>query len=165
MSGWTVGAGIAALAAALKAANILSYRILKRRILRERRWGLNICCGRTDGGGVNADIVRHADVPRFVRIGDVSRLPFRDGAFETVLCSHTIEHVDDPDAFLAELRRVGREVTVVLPPLWDLSAAFNVLEHRWLFLTFRKRHLRLPPRRRLPLSEGIQRRCGQRLRA
>ena len=145
--------------------NWLSYRVLKNRIIRRRRWGLNICCGKTDGGGVNADIVRHSDVPRFVLIEDINRLPFRDGAFESVLSSHTIEHVDDPAGFFRELNRVGHEVTLILPPLWDFSAAFNVLEHKWLFLTFRKKHTRLPRHVRLPLAAAIQKRFGQRIKA
>ena len=66
--------------------HILSYKILKNRIVRRRSWGLNICSGTTDGGGVNADIVDHVRLPKFVQV-DVYRLPFRDGEFETVLCS------------------------------------------------------------------------------
>lgn len=155
---WSV-AGVAMI---LWGFNILSYRVLKMRTLRRQRWDLNICCGRTDGGGVNADIIRHADVPRFVTV-DVYHLPFRDGAFDSVLCSHTMEHVDDPEAFYRELSRVGRQVTVVVPPLWDLSAAFNLLEHRWLFLTLRKEHQTLPRYVSLPLARTVQRRLGQRL--
>ncbi len=96
----------AGLAAVSQALNVLSYRVLKARILRRRKWDLNICCGRTDDG-LNADIVRHADVPRFVQIGSIDRLPFKDGSFETVLCSHTMEHVENPDAFSRSSRRVG----------------------------------------------------------
>jgi ubiquinone/menaquinone biosynthesis C-methylase UbiE len=57
-----------------------------------------------------------------------------------VLCSHTLEHVDDPAAMFAELRRVGRRVTILVPPLWDLAAALNPFEHRVIFLTFATRH-------------------------
>jgi SAM-dependent methyltransferase len=124
----------------LWSANFLSYRYLKERTLRERRWDYNICCGETDGGGVNADIVRHGEVPRFELVTDVTRLPHRDGAFAHVLCSHTLEHVDDPRAMFAELRRVGRSVTILVPPLWDLAAALNPFEHRVIFLTFATRH-------------------------
>ncbi len=145
--------------------HFLSYKILKGRILRRQVWDLNVCCGKTDGGGVNADIVRHADVPRFIRIADIYNLPFRDGQFASVLCSHTIEHVDDPGRFFEELRRVGREVTIVLPPLWDFTAALNVLEHRWVFLTVRKVHRKLPPFVRLPLARTIQRIGKQRIKA
>lgn len=144
--------------------HILSYQLLKRRIVGRRRWGLNICCGTTDGGGVNADIVAHAPLPKFVQV-NVERLPFRDEQFNTVLCSHTLEHVDDPAAFYHELHRVGERVTLVLPPLWDVTAAFNILEHQWLFLTLKKEHTTLPPYVRLPLAAPIQKRLGQRIHA
>lgn len=161
--GWVAVAAAAALS--LQLLNVLSYRVLKRRILRRRRWGLNICSGKTDGGGVNADIAVHAELPRFVLIDSIYRLPFQDGRFETVLCSHTMEHVEDPDAFWRELNRVGRNVTIVLPPLWDLAGVLNFWEHRWIFLTFRKVHDRLPPRIPLPLARVLQRRMGQRIHA
>ena len=41
------------------------------------------------------------------------------------MCSHTIEHVDNPAAFDIELRRVGANVKYIITPLWDLAAAFN----------------------------------------
>lgn len=142
-----------------------SYGHLKTKIVASRRWDLNICCGTVDGGGVNADIVQHADVPNFVQVKNIYRLPFEDGQFDTVLCSHTAEHVDDPDRFDAELRRVGREVVYVLPPAWDLAAAFNIMEHRWIFLNVRKIHRRLPRRVPLPFARRIQARLGQRIAA
>lgn len=145
--------------------NWFSYRYLKQRIVQRQTWDLNICCGKTDGGGINADIVQHQNLPNFVRIVDPYDLPFEDNQFRTVLCSHTIEHVEDPERFMRELQRVGCDVTLVLPPLWDLSAALNILEHRWIFLTFRKEHNRLPPRVRLPLARLVQRYFGQRIHA
>lgn len=148
-----------------QALNFLSYRVLKKRILRRQKWDLNICCGKTDGGGLNADIVNHANLPNFVRLDSVYHLPFEDRQFEAVLCSHTMEHVEDPAAFLKELTRVGKEVTLVLPPLWDLAGALNVLEHRWVFLSFRKVHDHLPRYVRLPLSRTVQRILGQRIHA
>lgn len=145
--------------------NFLSYRVIKERTLRERRWDYNICCGVTDGGGVNADITRHAPVPRFELIEDVTALPHADGAFEQVLCSHTLEHVDDPRAMFAELRRVGRQVTILVPPLWDPFGALNPLEHRVIFLTLATRHVdRLP--RYVPYrpARWLQALWGQRIR-
>ncbi|MDQ8145689.1 MAG: methyltransferase domain-containing protein [Gemmatimonadota bacterium] len=152
--------------AVLKACNHLSYRVLKQRVLSERRWDYNICCGTTDGGGINADIVRHVDLPRFELVTDVYRLPHPTRAFETVLCSHTLEHVDDPAAMFAELRRVGRRVTVLVPPLWDVGAALNLFEHRVVFLTWRTRHDDvLPPFVRFRPARWVQDRIGQRIRA
>ena len=142
-----------------------SYHCQNRSIIRRRSWDQNICCGTIDGGGINADIVRHADLPGFVLVDDVYELPFTDGQFATVLCSHTSEHVGDPDRFDRELRRVGREVVYILPPLWDLAAALNIREHKWLFLTLRKVHHRLPPRVPLPLARRLHARIGQRVAA
>jgi hypothetical protein len=143
----------------------LSYFHLKRRYLGHRSWGLNVCCGKTDEGGVNADIVRHEAVPNFRLIEDVYRLPFADGEFESFLCSHTVEHVDDPRRLDRELRRVGQEVLYVVPPLWDLGAALKLFEHRWIFLTLSKSHTRLPRHVRLPFSETVQKLIGQRIAA
>lgn len=156
---------VGGIALALHLTNKLSYGWLKRRIVKRQKWDLNICCGKTDGGGINADIVRHDGVANFVEIDDIYRLPFDDDQFGTVLCSHTLEHVDDPEAFFRELQRVGNEVVVVLPPLWDVSAALNVLEHKWIFLTLRKEHSELPRRVEMPLARHLHERIGQRIRA
>jgi SAM-dependent methyltransferase len=144
---------------------ILSYYLLKNNIMNGVRWDLNICCGKVDGGGINADIYQHKDLPRFKLIDDIYRLPFGDKQFRRVLCSHTIEHVDDPEAFYRELCRVGEEVTIVIPPLYDIFAVLNILEHKWIFLSFRKKHHKLPPFVPLPLSAPVQRKFGQRNKA
>lgn len=143
--------------------NRLSYDVLKRHIVASRRWGLNICCGNTDGGGINADIVPRS-VTNFVEV-NIFHLPFADDSIDSVLCSHTMEHVEDPDLFYEELCRVGKEVVIVLPPIWDLGAALNIFEHRWIFLCLRKKHRTLPVRIRLPLAEWWQRKFGQRINA
>ena len=67
----------AAITAAVIFLHWYSYRRLKSYIVGRRRWGLNICCGTTDGGGVNADILQHGDVPNFVRLDSIYRLPPR----------------------------------------------------------------------------------------
>lgn len=145
--------------------NRLSYVFLKRRIFDARAWDLNVGCGRTDGGGINTDIVAHEAVPNLV-IADPLHLPFRDKAFKSVVCSHVAEHLQDPEALMAELHRVGREITLIVPPLWDIAAAWNFMEHRWLFLTFRKIYRNnLPPHIRLPLASALQRFIGQKIRA
>jgi hypothetical protein len=148
----------------IQVTHTLSYTLLKKRILEQKNWDLNICCGKTDGGGINADIVSHKQVPNMVLV-DVYQLPFKDKAFKQVVSSHTIEHVDDPDAFFNELNRVSPHVTLIIPPLWDISAALNVFEHKYVFLTFKKVHTTLPPHTRLPLAGWIQKRLGQRIRA
>ncbi len=142
-------------------AHYQSYYLEKSRIINGRKWDLNICCGKTDGGGINADIIRHADLPGFRLVENIYQLPFHDKEFETVLCSHTLEHVDDPQKFFSELKRVGKEVTIVVPPLYDIFAVFNILEHKYIFLTFKKAHHRLPEFVKLPLAETLQKKIGQ----
>jgi hypothetical protein len=144
--------------------NLLSYHYLKNRILKRQKWDLNVCCGYTDGGGINVDIVRHQDIPNLV-IANVYHLPFKATQFKTVLCSHTIEHVDRPLELYRELNRVGCDVTLVTPPLWDLSAAFNVLEHKWIYWSLFTEHTQLPYYTPLPLSGTVQNLFGQRIKA
>lgn len=147
-------------------AHFASYRWIKERALAERRWDYNICCGTTDGGGINADIVQHTSLPRFELISDVTRLPHPDGAFEHVLCSHTIEHVPDPKAMYRELRRIGNHVTILVPPLWDFTAALNPFEHQVIFLSLASRHENELPRFfRFAPARWLQARFGQKINA
>ena len=142
-----------------------SYSYLKSEIVGRRSWDLNICCGTIDGGGINVDIVQHAEVRNFVQVENIYNLPFEDQQFDTVLCSHTIEHVEYPRRFDRELRRIAKEVVYVLPPVWDIAAALNIFEHRWLFLTARKVHHTLPRCTPLPFARKLQARIGQRVAA
>lgn len=144
-------------------AHILDYRVLKIRDFNSRKWDLNISCGPTDGGGLNADIIKR-DVPHFVLVKDIYHLPFKNKQFNNIVCSHTMEHVDDPDRFFKELTRVSKNVTLIIPPAWDLAAVAWVLEHKWQFLTIRSMHVNELPRKvRLPYW-SIQERLGQRVK-
>lgn len=56
------------------------------------------------------------------RTGSIYKLPFSDNSFDTVLCSEVLEHLDEPDMAVAELRRVARRfvlITVPLEPYFD----------------------------------------------
>lgn len=133
--------------------HFLSYNLIKNNILNSQKWDMNICSGKTDGGGLNVDIMKHTDVNNLLIVDDIYNLPFHNKEFESVLCSHTMEHVDYPRDFFNELTRVGQELTVVIPPLYDLFAVCNFLEHKWIFLTFRKKHInKLPRYIKLPFS-------------
>jgi ubiquinone/menaquinone biosynthesis C-methylase UbiE len=50
-----------------------------------------------------------------VALAGLPDLPFSDRAFDTVVCSHTLEHIPDLWRAAAELRRVARRVVVVVP--------------------------------------------------
>ena len=50
----------------------------------------------------------HEEALGAVLVGDGTRLPFPDGAFEVVTSFETVEHLDERDRFIAELGRVIR---------------------------------------------------------
>jgi SAM-dependent methyltransferase len=52
-----------------------------------------------------------------VAAGDANSLPFRDGSFDLVVSTETIEHVPAPDTMVAEMRRVSRRWVVVTTPV------------------------------------------------
>jgi len=55
------------------------------------------------------------------------KLPFESASFDTVVCTHVLEHVRDVDAALAELRRVGaRRVIIVVPRERPYRFGFNL---------------------------------------
>lgn len=43
-------------------------------------------------------------------------LPFETNSFDTVICTHVLEHVLDPQQVIAELRRVARRQLVIIVP-------------------------------------------------
>ena len=47
--------------------------------------------------------------------GDASRMPFKDQAFDFVVASHILEHMAEPEIFLAELQRVGKAGYIETP--------------------------------------------------
>lgn len=50
------------------------------------------------------------------RKGSIYKLPFSDNSFDTVLCSEVLEHLDDPDKAVAQLKRVARNYVVITVP-------------------------------------------------
>ena len=58
--------------------------------------------------------------------GNLEELPFRDGAFDTVVSTHTLEHVQHLTEALTELRRVAsRRLVVVVPRQRPYRVTFN----------------------------------------
>ena len=82
-----------------------------------RAHGVRVTAYDVEDKGAAAGLLRAADVPYVVTPGP--GLPFADGAFDAVLNCGVLEHVDDEQAALAELRRVlrpgGRLFTYHLP--------------------------------------------------
>ena len=58
-------------------------------------------------------------------VGSVYALPYADATFDLVLCSEVLEHLDRPDAALAELTRVARRHVLLSVPLEPYFDALN----------------------------------------
>ena len=67
-------------------------------------------------------------------VGDMTKLPFRDGSFDVVTTGETLEHLDDDAAAAREIGRVvvsGGHVVATVPALQSLwSASDDYYEHR-----------------------------------
>ncbi len=104
---------------------------------------LEVGCGRGYLAGILAqkwsvtavDIVIPAELPArkpqvHFQQASVEHLPFADGTFDTVVCTHTLEHVQHLDRAIAELRRVAaRRLIVVVPRQRPYRYTFNLHLH------------------------------------
>jgi len=48
--------------------------------------------------------------------GSIERIPFEDQSFDTVVCTHTLEHVQDIFKSISELRRVTKKRLIIVVP-------------------------------------------------
>jgi SAM-dependent methyltransferase len=60
----------------------------------------------------------------------IETLPFEDGEFDTVICTHVIEHILDYRGAIAELRRIARKRLIVVVPrereaIYSFNPHFN----------------------------------------
>ena len=106
----------------------LAYAI--NAIPREARTLVDVGCGRgyalralqRDGrfdamSLTGCDVLDRADVGRANYVtADLESLPFRDTAFDVVLCFHTLEHMRDLDRAIGELKRICRRQLIVIVP-------------------------------------------------
>lgn len=66
-------------------------------------------------GAINYAEALLGDRAKF-RTGSVYKLPFSDRSFDTVICSEVLEHLDEPERAVSELKRVARNAVVITVP-------------------------------------------------
>jgi SAM-dependent methyltransferase len=64
-----------------------------------------------------------------VRVGQAESLPFPDAAFDAVLSQLVVNFLDDPDAGVAEMRRVARRTVAAC--VWDYADGMTMLRAFW----------------------------------
>ena len=71
-----------------------------------------------------------------IRNANIEKLPYKNRAFDTVVCTHTIEHVQDIFSAIKELRRVTKKRLIIVVPkqrpyryTFDLHLHFFPYEH------------------------------------
>lgn len=85
-----------------------------------------------DRSDVNMDIVPR-DVPNFRLVPpDSQNLPFKEKT-TVIFCSHTLEHLVNPEFLLKEFDRISDYVYIVLPKVWSIPAWIH-LDHKWIVI-------------------------------
>ena len=69
--------------------------------------------GEEHGGQRSGASLARVDRPLFD--ADAAAMPFADNAFDYVICSHVLEHVERPDEVIAELARVAKAGYIEVP--------------------------------------------------
>ena len=69
----------------------------------------------------------------------IEKLPFKDGEFDTVVCTHVIEHILDYRAAIAELRRITKRRLMIVVPrereaIYTFNPHFNFFPYKHSFL-------------------------------
>lgn len=87
---------------------------------------LDVGCGRgywanrvsdeTSLAVTGCDVLDHVDIKGKYVQGDIENLPFKDGEFDIVFSSHTIEHVRNLPKAIKELKRVAKKQVIIVTP-------------------------------------------------
>jgi ubiquinone/menaquinone biosynthesis C-methylase UbiE len=88
---------------------------------------------------VISDALRNKYPTIDLREADIENLPFQDNEFDTVVSTHTLEHVLDIKKAISELRRVGRKrLIIVVPKQRPYNYTFDLHVHffpyKWALL-------------------------------
>ena len=89
---------------------------------------------------VNVDVTKHHGVNKVYNLNKFP-LPWKDSSVDFILCSHLLEHLDNPLKFMLELHRICRHGAIIdlRVPHFSCSATYADLTHKkpgFSYLTF-----------------------------
>ncbi|MBN1405016.1 MAG: methyltransferase domain-containing protein [Candidatus Omnitrophica bacterium] len=88
---------------------------------------------------------------------DARRLPFKNKAFDYSICSHLVEHVEDPALVLNELQRISKAGYIEMPNLeWE-----TLVGRAWHYWTAEVKNgvLEITPKEKPVLNEKLSEWC------
>ena len=52
---------------------------------------------------------------KYFIVGDAEELPFKENAFDWIICRHVLEHLNNPTKFFNEIKRVSKKAFIITP--------------------------------------------------
>lgn len=65
------------------------------------------------------------------KVADAHKIPYENETFDTVICTEVLEHVDDPEAVLSEIKRVLKKDGWAVIELDSGSLLFSIAWYLW----------------------------------
>ncbi len=126
---------------------------------------LSVGCGgnmtysfRSFGCDVQVDIEKPTfKIPNFV-LCDVYFLPFKDKTFTKIVVSHLIEHLEEPQKAIKEMKRVCSDFIQLFYPQFFSPFAYLDPNHRWIIMneTFVRRPKILQSKLLIPIMSKLR---------
>lgn len=66
-----------------------------------------------------------------LKVGDAHALPYKVGTFDVVVCTEVLEHVEDPQSVLKEIKRVLKKNGILVVELDSGSILFSIVWYLW----------------------------------
>ena len=113
---------------------------------------LDVGCSRGDfhskiyrKGVYGLDLEDRGNIKKNFVVGDAQKMPFKNKFFDTVVAGELIEHLESPDKFLSEARRVLKDNGILIVSTPNRKSMYNRLtkryEHEWHKNLFDKKSL------------------------
>ena len=64
----------------------------------------------------NLKIAKNYNIKSNIICGSIYNLPFHDNAYDTIMCLEVLEHLEEPEKALKEIKRVSRSYAIISVP-------------------------------------------------